>query len=224
MAADESMASDTADRAAGRASRQHVLCRLGSGDDSRAGTSRRLAWKTLDKVNATELKPGDRVLLKADPGGPDNLAREAPGQKACRWRSTGTPMGHFPASTRPGCSRMPYGSTTCNLSKCATSKSPILAIGQRIAAVFTSFWTTSALARHIVIAGLYVHDVNGSNGNGDNAKDNGGIIFRTNGDKKPSRFDGLIIEGNIVWKVDRSGIAAQSYHWSRAHGSPAPTS
>jgi hypothetical protein len=28
----------------------------------------------------------------------------------------------------------------------------------------------------------------------------------------PSRFDGLLIERNIVWKVDRSAIAADSYH------------
>ena len=51
-------------------------------------------------------------------------------------------------------------------------------------------------------------------------KDNGGIIFRTNGDKVPSRFDGLRIERNIIWKVDRSGIAAQSYHWKRTHWFP----
>jgi hypothetical protein len=53
---------------------------------------------------------------------------------------------------------------------------------------------------------LYVHDVNGSN----RRKDDGGIIFRNTGDKTPSRFDGLTIERNIVWKVDRSAIAAQS--------------
>ena len=78
------------------------------------------------------------------------------------------------------------------------------------AAASTFFVDNFGTAKHIVIAGLYIHDVNGSNGNGDNAKDNGGIIFRTNGDKAPSRFDGLTIERNIVWKVDRSAIAAQS--------------
>ena len=75
-------------------------------------------------------------------------------------------------------------------------------------------------ARHIVIAGLYIHNVNGINGNGDNAKDNGGIIFRTIGDKVPSRFDDLRIERNIVQSVDRSAIAADSYHALRTRWFP----
>jgi hypothetical protein len=66
-------------------------------------------------------------------------------------------------------------------------------------------------ARHIVISGLYIHNVNGTNAK----KDNGGIIFRTSGNTTPSRFDGLLLERNIVWKVDRSAIAAQSYHYPR---------
>ena len=41
----------------------------------------------------------------------------------------------------------------------------------------TFFLDNFGTAKHIVVAGLYVHDVNGINGNGDNAKDNGGIIF-----------------------------------------------
>jgi hypothetical protein len=66
-------------------------------------------------------------------------------------------------------------------------------------------------AKHIILAGLYIHDVNGTN----QRKDNGGIIFRTSGAKTRTRFDGLTIERNIVWKVDRSAIAGQSDHWSR---------
>lgn len=71
-------------------------------------------------------------------------------------------------------------------------------------------------ARHIVLSGLYIHDVNGTNAR----KDNGGIIFRTIGNLVPSRFDDLRIERNIVWRVDRSGIAAQSYHATRSHWFP----
>ena len=59
---------------------------------------------------------------------------------------------------------------------------------------------------------LYIHDVIGTN----EKKDNGGIIISsTNGPATPSRFDDLRIEDNIVWKVDRSAIAGQSYHWQR---------
>lgn len=75
-------------------------------------------------------------------------------------------------------------------------------------------------ATHIVIAGLYIHDVNGMNGTGDNDKDNGGIIFRTKGDRIPSRFDGLTIEHNLIRTVDRSAIAADSYHAMRSRWFP----
>ena len=75
-------------------------------------------------------------------------------------------------------------------------------------------------AKHIVIAGLYIHDINGTNGKGDNAKDNGGIIFRTRGDRIPSRFDSLTIERNIVRTVDRSAIAADSDRSSRTRWFP----
>jgi len=71
-------------------------------------------------------------------------------------------------------------------------------------------------ATHIVIEGLYIHDVNGTS----EKKDNGGIIFSTSGPVTPSRFDDLRIENNIVWKVDRSAIAGQSYHWPRNHWFP----
>lgn len=67
-----------------------------------------------------------------------------------------------------------------------------------------------------MISGLYIHDVNGTQ----KIKDNGGIIFRTKGEKTPSRFDGLTIERNIVWKVDRSAIAADSRHALRTHWFP----
>jgi hypothetical protein len=33
------------------------------GDDSAAGTAPAAAWRTLDEVNATTFRPGDRILL-----------------------------------------------------------------------------------------------------------------------------------------------------------------
>jgi hypothetical protein len=71
-------------------------------------------------------------------------------------------------------------------------------------------------AKDIVISGLTVHDVNGDL----RRKNNGGIIWSINGDKVPSRFDGLTIENCSVYRVDRSGIVAQSYHYPRTHWFP----
>ncbi|NGY65287.1 right-handed parallel beta-helix repeat-containing protein [Lentzea sp. NEAU-D13] len=36
-----------------------------TGDDSNAGTSPRKAWRSLEKVNATTFKPGERILLRS---------------------------------------------------------------------------------------------------------------------------------------------------------------
>jgi len=36
-----------------------------TGNDSHSGTSAQAAWRTLDKVNAVDLNPGDRVLFEA---------------------------------------------------------------------------------------------------------------------------------------------------------------
>ena len=51
-----------------------------AGDDALAGTSAETAWKTFANVNATELQPGDRLLLKAGSSWTaegDSVAREA---------------------------------------------------------------------------------------------------------------------------------------------------
>lgn len=53
---------------------------------------------------------------------------------------------------------------------------------------------------------MYVHNVRGTNAR----KDNGGIVFSATGQKLATRFRDLIIERNIVWRVDRSGIAGIS--------------
>jgi hypothetical protein len=76
--------------------------------------------------------------------------------------------------------------------------------------------TNFGTAHHLVVSDLYIHDVNGTNAR----KETGGILFRTIGSKTPSRFDGLTIERNIVWKVDRSAIVAQSNEIARASWFP----
>ncbi|NWF85265.1 MAG: right-handed parallel beta-helix repeat-containing protein, partial [Bryobacteraceae bacterium] len=74
----------------------------------------------------------------------------------------------------------------------------------------------AGVVKDVAVEGLYIHDVNGTN----KRKDNGGIIFRTNGNKTPSRFEGLTIARNLIWKVDRSAIAGVSYHAMRTRWNP----
>ena len=44
-----------------------------SGNDSHSGTSAQSAWRTIDKVNAIDLNPGDKVLFEAGHDYPGNL-------------------------------------------------------------------------------------------------------------------------------------------------------
>ncbi len=186
-----------------------------TGSDSAPGTSTAAPWKTLQKVNATALRPGDRVLFKSGSAWTGQLAPRGSGSAGSpvvidRYGQGALPRidagGRFDDAVRL------YNAQFMELRNLeVTNRGAVPGVRRGVHLFLDNFGT----AQHIVVAGLYVHDVNGSNGTGDNSKDNGGIIFTTNGDKTPSRFDGLAIERNIVWKVDRSAIAAQSYHWPR---------
>lgn len=50
-----------------------------SGDDSHSGTSAQTAWRTIDKVNAVDLNPGDKVLFQAGRDYHGNLLLTAEG-------------------------------------------------------------------------------------------------------------------------------------------------
>lgn len=191
-----------------------------NGQNSNSGTSARAPWKSLEKVNTTAFRAGDRVLFKAGATWKGQLVPKRSG-------GSGAPViidryGTGPKPKIDGGGQVEdvirlynvQNIEVRNLEITNHGEQPALRRGVHI------FLDNFGTAKHITIAGLYIHDVNGMNGNGDNAKDNGGIIFRTIGDKIPSRFDGLTIERNIIRKVDRSAIAARSYHWSRTRWFP----
>jgi hypothetical protein len=186
------------------------------GEDANRGNRAGSPWQTLEKVNATEFRPGDRILFRSDSVWRGQLAPKSSGVE-------GKPIviGRYGRGQRP---RMDGDGSVedairlynvqyielRNLEVTNHGAQPAVRRGVHI------FLDNFGTAKHIIVAGMYIHDVAGTNAK----KDNGGIIFRTNGDRTPSRFDGLTIERNIIWKVDRSAIAAQSYHWSRAHWFP----
>ena len=191
-----------------------------TGNDSNAGTSENKPWKSLDKVNATELRAGEGVLFHSGGAWLGQLIPRGSGIEGSPVRIGRYGSGALPHIDAAG--RFPEAIRIYNVQFIevrdleVTNHGPIRAARRGVHIFLDNFGT----AKHIVVAGLFVHDVNGDNGNGDKGKDNGGIIFRTLGDKKPSRFDGLTIERNIVWRVDRSAIAAESYHWRRTKWFP----
>jgi hypothetical protein len=190
------------------------------GNDAGSGLTPEAPWKTLSKVNSFAFLPGDRIFFKSGSAWQGQLAPRSSGAE-------GAPVvfDRYGEGSRP---RIDGGGQVedvirlynvqqievRNLEVTNLGPKPVLRRGVHI------FLDNYGTARHIVVSGLYIHDVNGTNGVEHSDKDNGGIIFRTVGDRVPSRFDGLLIERNIVWKVDRSAIAADSYHALRSRWFP----
>ena len=181
------------------------------GNDSNAGKSESAPWKSLAKISTTNFRPGDRILLHAGSAWNEQLKPQSSGAS-----NAPIVIDRYGSGTRP---RIDANGTIDdavllhNIQQIEirnleiTNHANTTAVRRGVHIALDNFGT----AKHIVVASLYIHDVNGTN----EKKDNGGIIFSTNGNITPSRFDDLRIENNIVWKVDRSGIAAQSYHSSR---------
>ena len=187
------------------------------GKDSNPGTTPDAPWQTLMKVNANEFRAGDRVLFQSGSAWRGQLAPKSSGAE-------GSPIviDRYGEGSKPridGDGSVDDAVRLYNVQYVelrnleVTNRGPG---GESVRRGVHIFLDNFGTAKHIVIAGMYIHDVNGTNAK----KDNGGIIFRTNGTRTPSRFDGLTIERNIIWRADRSAIAAESYHWPRDHWFP----
>ena len=181
------------------------------GNDANPGVTAISPWKSLARVAASDFKPGDRVLLRGGSVWHEQLNPHSSGAP-----NAPIVFDRYGDGPRP---RIEIGGATedavllrnvrqveiRNLE--VTNHGAASEVRRGVHIVLDNFGT----ATHIVVSGLYIHDVNGTN----EKKDNGGIIFSINGPSTPSRFDDLLIENNIVWRVDRSAIAGQSYHWPR---------
>jgi hypothetical protein len=186
------------------------------GNDANNGRSLGTAWKTLDKVNGTAFQPGDNILLKA----------------GSRWDGQLWPKGSG-AAGRP-----------ILLGRYGEGENPLIrgngAVEDAVLLKNQEYWEirdlditnhggSRAMRRgvhvvaencgdlhHIYVRNLTIHDVNGSFED----KVNGGIHYSAVGDSKPSRFIDLRIEGNHIYRVDRSGIFGWSTHWTRSKWYP----
>jgi hypothetical protein len=176
------------------------------GQDTNAGTSKRATWMTLDKVNNIHFLPGDRILFHA--------ARRWKGQLTLHDSGTkGKPIfidsyGNGPLPRIDGEGKTENVIQIVNLEQIEVRHLEITNHGDQAGVrrgVLIEARNIGTL-HHVVVGDLFIHDVNGTN----TRKDVGGILFRTIGDEQRSRFDGLLIERNILWKVDRTAIVAES--------------
>ena len=187
----------------------YVDCR--SGADANTGRTPSLAWRSLDKANQANLAPGDtlRFLGGCVWDGQLRITRSGTAAQPIVVTSYGNGRPRIDAgATQAEDALLIRNAQHLRVENLElTHSGPATRARRGVHILLDNFGTAS----NVTIRGLFIHDVNGTN----QKKDNGGIIFRTLGDRTPSRFDGLTIERNILWKVDRSAIAAQSYHWRR---------
>lgn len=186
------------------------------GSDTNGGTSRSKAWLSLAHVNAQQFEPGDKILLHAGDVWQGQLVPSTSGTE-------GRPIvfARYGKGTLPridGQGKVEDVVYLHNLQNIEVRDLELTnhGAGPEVRRGVHIFLENFGTAKHVVISGLYIHDVNGTN----DRKDNGGIIFRTRGSVTPSRFDGLTIERNIIWRVDRSAIAADSSYAMRSHWFP----
>lgn len=176
------------------------------GDDRLAGTSDAQPWRSLARVRDFPLQPGDRVLLMAGSVWREPLTISRSGRSGAPIIVTATGAGARPRIDVGGVSAHGVGIfnaeyvTVSGLEVTNSAPQPAQRYG-----VFVSA-QDRGVTRGIRVTDMYIHDVRGTNAR----KDNGGIVFSATGKKLATRFHDLIIERNIVWKVDRSGIAGIS--------------
>ncbi len=189
------------------------------GDDAGDGTSIERAWKSLERANRAELRPGDELLLRAGCTFRGQLKPQGSGVPGKPVRLTSYGDGPMPRIEGGGV--MPAALYLFNVEYWEvdgleiTNQGPAREPGRAGVMVHLADFGT---AHHIVLRRLKVHDVNGSL-----VKEEGGgygIYWRNEGNTKKSRFDGLLIEGCHVWRCERNGILGWSGHWRRTDWHP----
>lgn len=177
-----------------------------TGDDRFDGLSDVRAWRSLARVRDFPLKPGDQVLLVAGSTWKEPLTLTRSGRSGAPITVSATGVGPRPRIDVGGVS--PHGVAVLNAEYVSvggievtnTAATPAQRFGVLVSA------EDRGVTRGIRISDMYIHDVRGTN----DRKDNGGIVFRAIGQRLATRFQDLAIERNIIWKVDRSGIAGIS--------------
>lgn len=186
------------------------------GDDANTGSSATAPWKSLDKINHGSFRPGDRILLHAGSQWRGELAPPSSGTPQAPILIDRYGKGSLPLIAGEGHVESVLALVNVEYIEVRhleiTNKGENPAVRRGVLLEARNFGT----AHHIVVGDLFIHDVNGTNA----MKNTGGILFRTEGKEKPSRFDDLLIERNILWKVDRSALSAESFHWPRTRWFP----
>ncbi len=177
------------------------------GDDANTGRSPAEAWRSLDKVNATEFRPGDRVLFKAGESWSGQLKPKGSGRL-----HAGEPefitigkYGDGPLPRIDGEGKHLDAVLIENIEYWRVEDLAVTNKGER-----REPWRTGVKIsadgfgkmRGLHLRRLHVHDVNGDLRK---SHEGCGIYFEARG-RNRTHFDGLVIEDCRVERTDRNGI------------------
>lgn len=187
-----------------------------AGNDRADARTAATAWRSLARLNRARLRPGDEVLLA--PGSvwtePLVITRSGRRQKPIVIR----PAGPGPRPRIDAGGVADQGVAIRNAEYVELSGIEVTNDGPpgpaRIGVLVAA--ENAGVVRGIALRDLYIHDVRGTNAR----KDNGGIVFRALGPVLRTRFEGITIERNVIWRVDRSGIAGISDQITSANWFP----
>ena len=179
----------------------------GAGDDTRSGASPDQAWKSLEKVNATVLQPGDQVLFKAGQTWTGQLKPRGPG-KLPDAQVALTRIGRYGEGPAPRIDGNGVPLDTVLVENIECLEVADLEVTNQGAT--TMPWRTGVKVsarefgpmRRIYLRRLFVHDVNGDLRK---SQEGCGIYFEAKGRGGPL-FDGLLVEDCHVVRTDRNGI------------------
>ncbi|WGQ08464.1 right-handed parallel beta-helix repeat-containing protein [Pedobacter gandavensis] len=178
-----------------------------NGNDDYSGKSQKLAWKSLNKVNAQTFIPGDRVAFKRGGKWKGQLLPQGSGTKENPIVFTAYGKGELPVVAAEG--KFKDAVLLKNISNIALENLELSNYDALVKTQKTGPTGVRILAENIGtisnirLSNLYVHDINGDNKKGSN--EGNGIFWDCQG-PKPSNIENLLIENCKVVKVDRNGI------------------
>ena len=216
-----SKAGDTAAAKAPKTTGKTYYVDSRQGNDGNDGLSAKKAWKSLDAVNRITFSPGDTILFKAGAVWKGQLKPQGSGtpENPIRIDQYGSkePAGNFKGLPRIDAEGQ-YDAALYlyNIQGWEVRHLELTNTGPTDKARRSGAWVqirNFGTAKHIILDGLYIHDVNGSLVK----KEGGGQGIRLSNEgsrSQQSRFDGLIVENCLLQRCRRNGIIQNGY-WQR---------
>ena len=181
-----------------------------AGSDTNSGTAANHPWRTLAKANTVSYGPGDTLMLRAGTNCTGTLAPHGSGTAdqpiTVRSYGTGRPARiDGDGATAAILLHNVQGWTLRDLE--VTNTGPAATATEQRVGIYVLL-SDYGIGRNYRIENVAVHDVNGCDCRYPDAS--GGIIFEAAGVAVPTGFDNINVGNNLLWHVDRSGIATFS--------------